>query len=73
MEKRSYFSSLRGKITNRILFIGILPVLTIGIISWLSLNKLTHDVSEKIQESQTVLLDRVVGANLISVSNRIAE
>lgn len=73
MKKRSYFSSLRGKITNRILIIGILPVLTIGAISWLSFNKLTHDVNSKLEESQSVLLDRVVGANLISVSSRIAD
>lgn len=73
MKKRSYFSSLRGKITNRILIIGILPVLAIGAISWLSFNQLTHDVTGKLEDSQNVLLDRVVGANLISVSSRIAD
>ena len=73
MEKRSYFSSLRGKITNRILLIGIVPVLVIGLLAWVSLNRLTTEVSSKLEESQNVLLDRVVGANLISLSGRLAE
>ena len=73
MKKRSYFASLRGKITNRILLIGIVPVLVIGLLAWVSLNRLTTEVSSKLEESQNVLLDRVVGANLISLSGRLAE
>ena len=73
MKKRSYFQSLRGKITNRILFIGIVPILVIGSITWFSFNQLTTEVSSKLNIAQTEMLDRVVGANLISVSNRIAE
>jgi len=73
MKKRSYFQSLRGKITNRILFIGIVPILVIGAIAWISLNQLTTSVGGKLQEAQTELLDRVVGANLIAVSGRLAE
>jgi len=73
MKKRSYFQSLRGKITNRILFIGIVPILVIGTIAWISLNQLTTSVGGKLQKAQTELLDRVVGANLIAVSSRLAE
>ncbi|MCZ6667870.1 MAG: HAMP domain-containing protein [Gammaproteobacteria bacterium] len=73
MKKRSYFQSLRGKITNRILFIGIVPILVIGSIGWFSLDQLTTEVSSKLNVTQTDLLDRVVGANLITVSNRLAE
>ncbi len=73
MKKRSYFQSLRGKITNRILFIGIVPILVIGSIGWFSLDQLTTEVSRKLNVTQTDLLDRVVGANLITVSNRLAE
>ena len=73
MKKRSYFQSLRGKITNRILFIGVVPILVIGAIAWISLNQLTTSVGGKLQEAQTELLDRVVGANLIAVSGRLAE
>ena len=73
MNKRPYFSSLRGKITNRVLLIGILPILLIGSISWVSLNRLAVDVGSKLRESQTELLDRVVGANLIAQSARLSE
>jgi hypothetical protein len=68
MKKRSYFQSLRGKITNRILFIGIVPILVIGSITWFSFNQLTTEVSSKLNLAQAEMLDRVVGANLISVS-----
>ena len=51
MKKRPYFQSLRGKITNRILFIGIVPILVIGAISWMSLNQLTTSVGGKLKAS----------------------
>jgi methyl-accepting chemotaxis protein PixJ len=73
MKKRSYFQSLRGKITNRILFIGIVPILVVGSIGWFSLNQLTSEVGGKLKIAQTEMLDRVVGANLISTSSRLAE
>jgi len=73
MKKRSYFQSLRGKITNRILFIGIMPILVIGAVAWMSLNQLTTSVGGKLQSAQSELLERVVGANLIAVSDRLAE
>ena len=73
MKKRSYFQSLRGKITNRVLLIGILPILVIGSITWFSLNQLTSEVGGKLKVAQTEMLDRVVGANLIAVSGQIAE
>ena len=72
MKKRSYFESLRGKITNRVLFIGIVPMLAIGIFAWLSLNQLTTSVSSELNKGEKVLLDKVVGGNLISISNQLS-
>ncbi len=72
MKKRSYFESLRGKITNRVLFIGIVPMLAIGIFAWLSLNQLTSNVSAELKNGEKVLLDKVVGGNLISISNQLS-
>ena len=72
MKKRSYFESLRGKITNRVLFIGIVPMLAIGIFAWLSLNQLTSSVSSELNKGEKVLLDKVVGGNLISISNQLS-
>lgn len=72
MKKRAYFESLRGKITNRVLFIGIVPMLAIGVFAWLSLNQLTSNVSSELNKAENVLLDKVVGGNLISISNQLS-
>ena len=72
MKKRSYFESLRGKITNRVLFIGIVPMLAIGVFAWVSLNQLTSNVSTELNKGEQVLLDKVVGGNLISISNQLS-
>ena len=71
MEKRPYSKSLRGKITNRTLFIGIVPVLLVGVFSWLSLNQLTSTANLQLDKSRTELLDSVVGNNLATTSARI--
>jgi HAMP domain-containing protein len=71
MEVRPYSKSLRGKITNRTLFIGIAPVLMVGIFSWFSLNQLTTSANEQLDNSRAELLDSVVGNNLSTTSARI--
>ncbi len=72
MNKRSYFNSIRGKITNRVLFIGIAPMLVIGVLAWLSLSQLTNNVRDELKGGERVLLDKVVGSNLISISSQLA-
>lgn len=71
MENRPYSKSLRGKITNRTLFIGLAPVLMVGVFSWLSLNQLTSSANQQLDNSRAVLLDSVVGSNLSTTSARI--
>jgi HAMP domain-containing protein len=71
MDVRPYSKSLRGKITNRTLFIGIAPVLMVGIFSWFSLNQLTTSANEQLDNSRAELLDSVVGNNLSTTSARI--
>lgn len=71
MEQRPYLKSLRGKITNRTLFIGIAPVLLVGIFSWFSLNQLTTSANQQLDKSRAELLDSVVGNNLSTTSARI--
>lgn len=72
MNKRTYFRSIRGKITNRVLFIGIVPMLIIGVLAWISLDQLTDDVQDELKRGEQVLLDQVVGSNLISISGQLA-
>ena len=71
MEKRPYSKSLRGKITNRTLFIGILPVILVGAFAWFSLNQLTSSANQQLDQSRNELLDSVVGNNLSTTSARI--
>jgi twitching motility protein PilJ len=71
METRPYSKSLRGKITNRTLFIGIAPVLLVGIFAWFSLNQLTSNANTQLDKSRADLLDSVVGNNLSTTSARI--
>ncbi|HMB72605.1 MAG TPA: HAMP domain-containing protein [Gammaproteobacteria bacterium] len=71
MEKRPYSKSLRGKITNRTLFVGIFPVLLVGAFSWFSLTQLTSSANEQLDRSRVELLDSVVGNNLSTTSARI--
>lgn len=71
MEKRSYSKSLRGKITNRTLFIGLFPVLLVGIFSWFSLTNLTFSANQQLEASRAELLDTVVGSSLSTTASRI--
>jgi twitching motility protein PilJ len=71
MEQRSYGKSLRGKITNRTLFIGIVPVLLVGAFAWFSLTQLTSNANQQLEKSRGELLDTVVGNNLSTTASRI--
>ncbi len=71
MDKRPYSKSLRGKITNRTLFIGIFPVLLVGAFSWFSLTQLISSANQQLDRSRAELLDSVVGKNLSTTSARI--
>ncbi len=73
MEKRSYSKSLRGKITNRTLLIGIVPILLVGTFSWFSLTQLTSNANQQLDNSKRELLDSVVGNNLSATAGRIVD
>ncbi len=72
MEKRLYSKSLRGRIINRTLFIGVVPVLLLGIFSWYSLSQLTFRANLQLEKNRAELLDSMVGNNLSTASARIA-
>ena len=73
MAKRSYFNSLRGKITNRALFLGIVPILLVGALAYTGLSRLITEADRGLDESRTELLDKVVGANLSATANRVVQ
>lgn len=73
MNTRPYFKSLRGKLTNASLIIGLVPVALVGAMAWYSLDQLTRSASEQVDNSSRELLDTVVGRNLSGTAARIAE
>ncbi|MBX2867074.1 MAG: HAMP domain-containing protein [Acidiferrobacterales bacterium] len=73
MAKRSYFNSLRGRITNRALFIGILPVVLIGGLAYYGLSSLISEAESGLEKSRTELLDKVVGASHNATASQVVE
>jgi len=73
MAHRSYFNSLRGKITNRALLLGILPIVLIGGLAYSGLSKLIAEADQGLNASRTELLDKVVGANLSATANGVVQ
>ncbi len=73
MANRSYFNSLRGKITNRALILGILPIVLVGGLAYYGLTRLIEEADSGLDKSRSELLDKVVGANLSATANRIVQ
>ncbi len=73
MAKRSYFNSLRGRITNRALFIGILPVVLIGGLAYYGLSSLISEAESGLDRSRAELLDKVVGASHNATASQVVE
>lgn len=73
MAKRSYFNSLRGKITNRALILGIVPIVLVGLLAYTGLSRLIQEADRGLEESRAELLDKVVGANLSATANRVVQ
>ncbi len=64
MIKRPYSQSLRGKISNRVLLIGLLPVLVFGSVGYFGTSALLDSTESEISKSRTSLLDDVISTNL---------
>ena len=72
MIERPYRRSLRGKIINRALVIGLLPLLILGAVGYFGLTNLLNTTQQGINVSRDRMLDEVVGANLTSTARNIA-
>ena len=73
MQKRSYFTSLRGKIINRALLLGVLPIVLIGAVAYQGLSQLINDADNGLNQSRAEMLDKVVGTNLSATANSIVQ
>ncbi len=70
---RSYFNSLRGKITNRSILIGVIPIILLGLSSWFGLQSLTESTSEHLQSGENRLLETVIGSSMQAAAKRTIE
>ncbi len=71
MTTRPYLSSLRGKITNRILLFGVLPLMLLGGIGYYGLTDLLGKTQMR-QHSDRDNLEKAVGINLVSSAAAVA-
>ena len=72
MIDRPYGRSLRGKITNRALLLGILPVILLGGVGYYGLTDLLGKTEQSLTDSKNTLADEVVGTNLSSSAAGVA-
>ena len=73
MASRSYFNSIRGKITNRTLLLSLFPLLIIGGLAYAGLTRLIQDADQGLNESRRVILNQTIGANLSATANRVVQ
>ncbi len=64
MKQRSFFDSLRFKITWPMLFIGLLPVLSVGIIAYISINGALNNTRTSVNNTYIQLERDVIGVNV---------
>ncbi|MDH3451754.1 MAG: HAMP domain-containing protein [Gammaproteobacteria bacterium] len=73
MNKRPFSKSLHGKLTLQTLIVGLVPVVIVGLIAYQSLSELTQTADERLEQSRVELARDVVGVNLSTTANRIAQ
>ena len=64
MESRSFMQSLRGKITLQMLLVGLVPVVIVGVATFLVMFQLAGDFGRNIADSTRIMEQDVVGHNL---------
>jgi HAMP domain-containing protein len=73
MERRSFFKSLRGKITTQMLLISLVPIVLIGGLAYVSLNRAVNKASDSVQQSEDQLTNDVVGEALEQEAADVAD
>ena len=71
-KQRSFFKSLRGKVSLQMLIVSLLPVLVIGGLVWSSMANLEDNTSESVDNSYDSLEQDVIQANLSGDAYRLS-
>ena len=70
--KRSFLSTIRGKLLSRTLLVVLLPVVVIGGAAIYALGSLSGTADEAVAEARATVSEEVVGARVSGVSEQIA-
>lgn len=71
-KQRPFFSSLRGKITWKMLAVSLIPVIIIGVITYTGMTDLQDKTDENIEESHSAMQTDVVQKTLSEDAYRIS-
>ena len=72
MKQRSFFKSLRGKITWQMLLISLLPIMIIGIVAYTSVGQLIQSAKDDVEDIRSQLVENVVGEQATDAAETIA-
>ena len=72
MKKRSFFKSLRFKIAWPMLCISLLPIMAIGLVAYVSLDRAVQNTERIVAETHTGMEEQVVGADLSESARSVA-
>ena len=70
--KRSFWSTIRGKLLARTLFVVLVPVLVIAGVAIASLQSLSNTADDSLTDARSTLSEEVVGSRVASVADQIA-
>ncbi len=71
MNHRSFFRSLQGQFTLRMLVIGVLPLVVVGLVVYVALSNSLGDFSRSLSDSEKAMEVDVVGANLTNTATEV--
>jgi len=70
--QRSFWSTIRGKLLARTLFVVLVPVLVIAGVAIASLQSLSNTADDSLTDARSTLSEEVVGSRVASVADQIA-
>ena len=65
-QKRSFFKTLRGKLSLQMLIVGLIPILVIGGLVYWSMASAAQNTSDKVDDTRSTVRDDMIGPSLIS-------
>jgi HAMP domain-containing protein len=67
--ERSFFRTLRGKLSLQMLAVGLIPILAIGGLMYWTMDSAAENTSEKVDDTRSTVRDDMIGPNLISFTS----